>query len=250
MIDSLLPEMISVIDLILLSVASFTGSVLTAALGVGGGSLLIIIMAGLVPPLALIPLHGLVQMGSNASRAVLTREHLDTSQALFFAGGALVASVMAVALLVRMDQQWIPVIISLFILYLCWGKVPQLGLRSPLGLMTGGLLTTLATMLVGATGPLVSAWIGRSGLDKWRYTALFSTCMTTQHGLKILVFGLAGFSFLPWLTVLVCMVLAAGVGTKVGLRVLQHVNEDRFKFWFKLVLTGLAFRTLYTSFFS
>ena len=246
---SLLPEMISVIDLILLTVASFTGSLLSAALGVGGGSLLVIIMAGLVPPLALIPLHGLVQMGSNASRAVLTRQYLNQSQLFFFTGGAIVASVLAVVLLVRMDQRWIPVIISLFILYLCWGNVPQLGLRSPLGLVTGGLLTTLATMLVGATGPLVSAWIGRSGLDRWHYTALFSSCMTVQHALKILVFVIAGFNFMPWLTVLAFMLFAAWLGTRVGLGVLQHVNEKSFKFWFKILLTGLAFRTLYASFF-
>jgi uncharacterized membrane protein YfcA len=48
--------------------ASFCGSLLTAAVGVGGGTLVIIILASLVPPAVLIPVHGLVQLGSNATQ--------------------------------------------------------------------------------------------------------------------------------------------------------------------------------------
>jgi hypothetical protein len=45
----------------LLIVASFATSFITAAFGIGGGGVLLAILASLVPPAALIPVHGLVQ---------------------------------------------------------------------------------------------------------------------------------------------------------------------------------------------
>ncbi|MEJ2655486.1 MAG: hypothetical protein P8Z69_09370, partial [Acidihalobacter sp.] len=113
----------------------------------------------------------------------------------------------------------------------------------PLGLFSGGLLTTLATMLVGATGPLVSAWLGRHG-DRWTYTANFSSCMSVQHLLKILAFGLAGFAFLPWIPLLVLMIACGYLGTLVGLKVLGRLPDRHFKLLFKIVMTLLALRVI------
>ena len=231
----------------LLSASSFLGSFITAALGVGGGAFLIAVMADLVPPLALIPLHGLVQMGSNGSRAVLTRRHIDKQVVGIFAVGAIIASGCAVFLLGVIGTEIIPPLVALFILWLCWGPMPELGLgKTPAGLLIGGWLTTVATMIVGATGPLVSAWLGRSGVDRWVYTANFSSCMTLQHLLKIVVFGLAGFAFTEWLPLLGLMITMGYIGTKIGLRVLGKLPEKQFKVLFKGLLTLLAIRVLVT----
>jgi hypothetical protein len=42
------------------------------AFGIGGGAALLAVMASLVPPAALIPVHGVVQVGSNLGRALTT----------------------------------------------------------------------------------------------------------------------------------------------------------------------------------
>ena len=60
-----LPTALTVIDAVLLVIASLATSFLTAAFGIGGGFTLIALMA-LLPPAALIPIHGIVQLGSNA----------------------------------------------------------------------------------------------------------------------------------------------------------------------------------------
>ncbi|MDY0191288.1 MAG: hypothetical protein RBR22_11190, partial [Desulfuromonas sp.] len=52
--------------LVLIVTACLT-SAMTAALGVGGGVLLLAVMSMLLPAAAIIPLHGLVQLGSNAN---------------------------------------------------------------------------------------------------------------------------------------------------------------------------------------
>ncbi|WP_100642409.1 sulfite exporter TauE/SafE family protein [Alteromonas facilis] len=236
---------LELISAIVLVSASFLGSLLTAAVGVGGGAFLITIMADIVPPLALIPVHGIVQLGSNTSRAVLTRKHTQWSSVGWFLLGGLVATVLSIWLLTNIQLSFIPLIIAIFILWICWGPMPEVGLANTrLGLSVGGLLTTAASMLVGASGPLVSAWLGRKSGDRWAYTANFSTCMALQHSLKIVVFGIAGFAFAEWLLLLAFMIIAGYVGTNVGLKLLGKIPERQFKTLFRWILTLLSIRLI------
>lgn len=219
---------------------------LSAALGVGGGSFLIIVMANILPPLALVPVHGAVQLGSNFGRAWLTRNHRQNQTIAWFFAGGVVAVFITAWFLDRLDPSVIPVAAALFILYLSWGPLPKLGLgNTPTGLAAGGLITTAISMFVGATGPLVSAWLGRAHVTKWQYTANFSSCMVAQHLLKMGAFGVAGFAFLPWVGVIVLMIVAGFIGTKVGLKLLDKLPEKQFRLLFRWVLTLLAIRILY-----
>lgn len=229
-----------------LSLASFAGSFLTASLGVGGGAFLLIVMAEFVSPLALIPIHGLVQLGSNANRAWLTRAHLRQDIAVPFLIGAVLAAGLAVGFLGRIQLDWIPLAVAAFILWSCWGPMPSLALvQTPARVGVGGFLTTAATMVFGATGPLVAAWLGRGIGDRWTYTACFSTCMSVQHLLKVLVFAGLGFAFLPWLPLVGLMILTGYLGTRVGLKALHRLPEKRFQTVFKWLLTALALRVLW-----
>ena len=60
-----------------LAAASFVTSFITAAFGIGGGGVLLALLASVLPPAALIPVHGLVQLGSNAGRAAIMARHCD-----------------------------------------------------------------------------------------------------------------------------------------------------------------------------
>lgn len=241
-----LPMEIDTISFIILLVASFLGSLMTAALGVGGGAFVITIMAEIVSPLALIPVHGLVQLGSNSSRAVLAREYTQWHKIVWFLLGALLATFLSVVLIKQMDTSWIPIAVAVFILWLCWGPMPDIGLGTTLtGLFSGGLVTTVASNLVGASGPLVSAWLGSKTSERWTYTANFATCMTLQHGLKLVVFGLAGFAFWEWLSLIIAMIAIGYVGTRFGLSLLGKLPEKIFKTLYRAILTLLALRLLW-----
>ncbi|MEE3216369.1 MAG: sulfite exporter TauE/SafE family protein, partial [Pseudomonadota bacterium] len=78
-----LPPLVS-LGLILLS--GFT-SLVSASLGVGGGTLLIVTMAQVMPAAALIPVHGMVQLGSNGGRLVMSWRHLHWPLLLAFLPG-------------------------------------------------------------------------------------------------------------------------------------------------------------------
>ena len=62
---SFMPEGMSAVTFAALLGTSFAGSLITVAFGIGGGAMLLAVMATLVPPAALIPTHGVIQIGSN-----------------------------------------------------------------------------------------------------------------------------------------------------------------------------------------
>jgi len=62
---------------LLLSLAAFITSSITAAMGVGGGVLLLALMAQVVPPAILIPLHGAAQLMSNTNRVLVQHKHIN-----------------------------------------------------------------------------------------------------------------------------------------------------------------------------
>src|SRR5690606_40458798 len=105
---------------------------------------------------------------------------------------------------------------------------------------SGGFLPSLLPVLVGATGPLVSAWLGHGKGDKWQYTANFSTCMSLQHLLKVLVFGVAGFAFYEWLPVMTAMLATGYLGTRVGLKLMGKITDALFRQLLRWVVTVLA----------
>lgn len=246
MLETLFP--LAFTDVLVLTLASFLGAVFTAAFGVGGGAFLLAVMAGYLPAMALIPLHGLVQMGSNASRAIMTRQYFSCAVFGWFALGAVIAALFSVPLIGWFDMNFIKPLIAVFILWLCWGTMPALGLgKNKMGLAAGGLVTTAATMLVGATGPLLAAWLGREGVSRWQYTANFASCMTLQHFLKVLVFVAAGFSFWQWLPLVGLMLLGVFAGTRLGLLCLGKLPEKAFRTAFKWLLTLLSLHLLWAS---
>ena len=56
---------------LILGLLTFFTSVVAGIVGIGGGMMLIVILPSFLPLNALIPVHGLTQMTSNLSRAVL-----------------------------------------------------------------------------------------------------------------------------------------------------------------------------------
>ncbi len=61
----LLPPDLGAPALALLLGVSFAGGVISAAAGIGGGLLMLAVLASVVPPAAVIPIHGVVQIGAN-----------------------------------------------------------------------------------------------------------------------------------------------------------------------------------------
>ena len=71
--------------------------------------------------------------------------------------------------------------------------------------------------------------------------------MTFQHLFKVILFGVLGFSFGPYIPLLVGLVGFGVCGTIVGKRVLDKLPEKVFRIGLQTILTLLAARLLYAA---
>ena len=63
----------------------------------------------------------------------------------------------------------------------------------------------------------------------------------------MVAFGALGFDFADWLPMVVAMLIAGQIGTQAGARLLERMPERVFALGFKLVLTALALRLLWSA---
>jgi len=108
---------------------SFIGSFIAASLGLGGGLLVMATMASLLPPTVLIPLHGIVQLGSNVGRAFIMRSEILTHVVPAFLLGTVIGALIGGQVVVSLPTQVLQIVLGGFVLYATWG--PKLRASEP-----------------------------------------------------------------------------------------------------------------------
>lgn len=222
--------------------ASFAGSFITVALGIGGGVLLLAIMASLMPPAALIPIHGVIQIGSNLSRVVLLFRHLHWPPVAGFATGSLIGVALGGLLVVELPPAAIQIGVGLFVIWSVLRRPPAWLSRWPM--LTGGLSSFL-TMFFGATGVFVANFSKSLNLGRRAHVATHAGLMSVQHGLKVAVFGMLGFAYAPWLGFIALMILTGVAGTFAGRMVLVRMSDRRFKTALNVLLVVISLRLIW-----
>lgn len=224
---------------------SFAGSFITIAFGIGGGVMLLAIMASLMPPIALIAVHGVVQLGSNTGRAATMLRHIQWSALGWFGVGSLLGVAVGSALVVNLSGALVQIGVGLFVLYSVWARPPAWMKRWP---VVTGALTTFLTMFFGATGPFVATYTRALGLGRHGYVGTHAALLVMQHALKTLAFGFLGFAFAPWAGFCAAMILAGFAGTLAGRLVLERLTDRRFQQILNLFLALIALRLIWSGF--
>ena len=241
LLTGLLPAGLDPVAAAILVAASFFTSALTAAFGVGGGVFMLALMGLMVPVAALIPVHGAVQLGSNTGRAWHQRAHIHWPVLVPFMLGAVIGSVAGGFIVLELPDAVMKLLLGAFIIAVTWTKIPGFDRLSKGGLAFGGAVIGLITMAVGATGPLMAAFLNQflSGNRK-AIVSTHAALMTVLHALKIVVFGALGFAFARWLPLVAAMIATGYAGTVWGTTLLERMPEEAFRKWFRIVLTVLA----------
>ena len=230
-----------------LVLSSFFTSALTAALGLGGGVAMLGIMGLGLPVASLMPVHGIVQLGSNFGRTVIQHRFVTWPQAAYFSIGSVIGIAIGTPIALAIPEAIAKVGLALFILWSVLGRNPKPDHVSRGFFVAGGAVTSVGTMIVGATGPLVAALLSARGLTRQPLIATHATCMVVQHGLKILAFGLLGFAYAAWAPLLGAMILSGVLGTWIGRQALDNIPEEKFKITFKIVMTLLSLQIIWSA---
>ena len=225
---------------LLMCAVSFIGSFIAASLGLGGGLLVMATMASLLPPTVLIPLHGIVQLGSNAGRALIMRSEILTHVVPAFLLGTIIGALIGGQVVVSLPTQVLQIVLGGFVLYATWGpkfRASEPGKKTFFGV---GLVGAFVTMFVGATGPLVAPFAAAASDKRQNVVATHATLMTIQHGFKVIAFGFLGFAFGPYIPLLVGLLACGFIGTYAGKHMLNFMPEHIFRIGLKAVISVIV----------
>lgn len=236
---SLLPAGLDPLIAALLVLLSFITSLITATFSLGGGSLMIVVLALVFPPAIVVPVHGAIQLGSNAGRAQVQRGHIQWSYVLWISLGAVIGTIAGGQFASLLPETLFQIAIAGFVLLTTWLPQPRIVGKSRAAQFVGGAVISALSMVVGATGPLVAVFI--KGLpDRRQLVATHAMLMTFQNTFKIIVFIVLGFAFAEFLPLIIAMIVAGFGGTALGSHLLVRVPEAAFRWGFKIVLTLVA----------
>ncbi|SDE87868.1 Uncharacterized membrane protein YfcA [Paracoccus isoporae] len=238
----ILPEGMSPPVLYLLLAVSFAASFITVAFGIGGGGILLAAMATLVPPAALIPTHGVIQIGSNLGRVMLTFRHIFWPALPGFAAGSVIGAAIGGSVAVNLPPEWVQLGVGGFILWSVLGRAPRAVRDWPL---TVGVISSVLTMFFGASGLFVAVFTKAQTLPRHAHVATHAALMTLQHAIKTVTFGMLGFAFAGWLPFLAAMIVAGFAGTLAGKTLLNRIDDRRFKLALDVILILLSLRLTY-----
>ncbi|MBY6200217.1 sulfite exporter TauE/SafE family protein [Maritalea mobilis] len=237
-----LPEGLSALGFWVLMATSFIASLITAALGIGGGALMIAVMAILVPPAALIPVHGAVQLASNAGRMSLLLGHVQWSALKAFTVGSIAGAILGGLVVVELPPWVIQLCIGCFVIWTVLARPPRWLSAWPL---VTGAISSFLTMFFGATGLFVAGYTKSLILPRHGHVATHAALMTVQHGLKLVVFGALGFAFGAWAWVIIALSLAGLAGTAIGKVFLGRMTDHGFRRVLDILLILISLRLIW-----
>lgn len=229
---------------ILLALANLVTSALTAITGVGGGMILIGLMPFFVPAVAIVPVHGVTQLVSNATRAWFGRDALDFTYFWQFLAGS-ISGLLIFGVLVRfIHLELIPLFIGIYILLITWSDTFNQAIRRFESFFLVGFVQTGLGVFVGTPGPLNIAVLNKHYDDNNVVVTTGALMMTVVHTAKLVVYLTMGFVFVDYWQLLVMMVIMATIGSWLGTRLRHKIRLDWLKKILPYLLTLIALKLI------
>jgi uncharacterized membrane protein YfcA len=240
------------LELAAIGAAAFLTAVLSGVLGMAGGVALLGVLLFFLPPLAAIPLHGVIQLVSNGSRVLAQRRHARFDWILWYALPLVPAGWLGLAVAPALPERFLEGAIGAVVLAATWlprgrGGFARAAQRPRLRFLALGGSAGFLNMVIGATGVLIDPFFLNLGLSRHALVGTKAACQAVGHTVKVGLFGAAGFAFAEHLPLLTFGAACAAAGTWVGSRLLDRLSEASFLWLYRTVLTGLALRLVWTA---
>jgi len=243
-------------SVILISAAFITSSI-SAVIGMGGGIILLGIMAILIPKgYVVVALHGIIQLVSNITRSYVFRQHIKLQIIRQYLPGAMLGlslSALIIFLLITLFQvesakeikiDFLKPLIGIFILWFLFGRRPQPKDDHP-NFFGVGLVSGLTTVFIGATGPLIAPFFLKGKLTKESIIANKAICQAISHAGKIPLFIIFfQFDYFAEVELLIPLVIAVFIGTNFGKKILAFIPERVFQLLFRGALMVIAVKLI------
>ena len=230
---------------IIIPLVTFFTAMLTGVVGMGGGLVLLLIMADFLPFAVLIPVHGINQLVQHFTRAAVSIPNIDRRIAIQFGLGAIVGAAIGSQFVTNVTEEIFKILLGCFILGCLLLpklkiKIPKIPAEWPLI----GAFTSCVGLFIGNTGVFMSPFYLNRGFKKEQLVATKSACQVAVHSTKIIAFVALGFTLGPYLLLVVLMAIASFAGSYMSKKVLGKISEELFLILFKVTIVLLSLRLI------
>jgi uncharacterized membrane protein YfcA len=228
-----------------LSVASFATAFIGVFTGTAGGLILLAVMATVMPPAALIPVHTVVQLGSGVTRTMIMWRYVMRSTLVPFIIGAGLGAAAGAKVFVALPVPLLQGILGTFIIAMTW--LPRL---AKIGAEGGrfavlGFVATFVGVFVSATGTIVAPVVASAAPDRRNVAATVGALMMFVHIAKMIAFGFIGFAMSDYIALIAAMIITGAAGNWLGEEALNRTSERRFRLTLQIILTLLALQLVW-----
>ncbi len=235
-------------DLVIIGGTALATGVLSSVAGLGGGLILLVVLAQFLAPTVAIPVQGGIQFVSNGSRLLLLKDHVSWSAAGWASILLFPASMVGVAVATSMPEDATRLVLGVFVLIVAWR--PQLlkwrgGKPLPEKALLGvGALSGFLNTTVGASGPVTSPFFKAVTTSHMAFVATAAASQVLAHTAKLIAYMLDGFDLAEHGDTIAVGAVGVIIGTFIGTRLLGRIDEPLLNRIFKTVLTLLALRLI------
>lgn len=230
---------------VIITLASLLASFVNAAFATGGVYIMLLASVWVLPVSAAIPLQSAFAAASLAARIHFFWAYIRWSLAAAFVMGCLIGVYFGARTFVALPDTVLSVLLGVVLLTLLW--MPEwkhrFSLRHPFFYV--GILHSYLGALLGVGGVLQPS-ILRTSLTKLEITGTLAVCLLVLDGLKASAYVSFGFSYLDYVPHIVGATIAGFIGTWLGKRVTHVISETTFRRVFKIFVTLVALRLIYT----
>ncbi|WP_250464607.1 sulfite exporter TauE/SafE family protein [Microbulbifer litoralis] len=238
---------ISSLTMALLLAVCVASAFVSAVTGGAGGVLMFAALNVAIPLRVLVPIHGAVQLMNNLARIYYVRDHIRWELCLPFFIGCTLGSLAMTLGLASLSWQQLPLaLLAVLIFYTVFKprRLPEICL-APRNYFWVGLGTGTLGILAGAVDPLLAAFFVRKDLSPKEVVANKSVMQAWCHALKIPAFIYLGFAFADHLGLILLLTVAAVIGTRVGVALLNRIDSQLFFRLMRLALLVAGLRIVY-----
>lgn len=228
----------------LLVFTSFIASAISGAFAVGGGFLMLAVVAAFMPVSAVVPLHSVLMLGTSVGRGLFFWQFIRWEIVRPFVLGCLIGAPLGARIYLSLPEALIALAVGVFMLGAVW--MPPVPWRIPLQhpfFAVGIVHSCLSAMF--SFGGILQPLMMRTALDKMQVIATLAVALLFMNLAKIAGYVTFGFEYRPYLLLIGCALLAGVAGARVGKHLAERVPEETFRLVFNVIMTVLAMRLLY-----
>jgi uncharacterized membrane protein YfcA len=230
---------------LIIVLATFATAFLSSIFGMLGGLILMGILVSLLPVAPAMVLHGLIQTTSNGYRAWLNRNDINWK----IISSLLLGSILSLIILffIAFQPNQITVIFALGVLpFIAWlvPKEISLDITKPPIAVLAGCVVVFTNLIAGVGGPLLDVFFQRVEMTRHQVVATKAVAQTIGHISKIVFFGglIISFNFENWPDplLLATAVVLSVIGTTLGKRVLDIIDDEIFFRWTQIIILSVG----------